>query len=303
MISAKIICDSINSYTDTRITTFELEYPRFIHAELMTHRVFSRNSASSRAIPVSKVIEQIYENPATPIHWGRNQSGMQAKEELSGVTKELAEHIWSKAARKAADFAFDMTKCELHKQVVNRITEPFQHMKVVLTSTEFANWFWLRDHADAQPEIKDLASKMQDAMNKSNPFLLSNRQWHIPYVTRSYIDDELVYYDCDGNRLSLNDALILSASCCAQVSYRKSDTSMEKARMIYSKLIESEPCHASPIEHQAMAFRPWPKAMQFDPQAWENGVTHVDKQGNWYSGNFKNFVQYRQLIPNNAKHG
>jgi thymidylate synthase ThyX len=85
MISAKIIADSISEseYGD-RITTFELEYPRFIHGELMTHRLFSRNAASSRAIPINKMMDQVLTAPAMPVEWGLNKSGMQAEEMLKG---------------------------------------------------------------------------------------------------------------------------------------------------------------------------------------------------------------------------
>ena len=103
-IQAKIIEDSISS-TGKRITTFQLLYPRFIHAELMTHRVFSRNASSSRAIPVTKMLAMVREDPAMPIHWGRNQPGMQAKEELLLGDRYLAEVLWREAAQKAASVA------------------------------------------------------------------------------------------------------------------------------------------------------------------------------------------------------
>lgn len=133
-ISAKVICDSI-SPDGIRITTMELEYPRIIHSELMTHRVFSRNSASSRAIPVSKVIELVESNPAMPVHWGKNQPGMQAKEELDPINKEAVRQLWLEAAKQAISIARVMNDLGAHKQVINRILEPFQHMKVVVTST------------------------------------------------------------------------------------------------------------------------------------------------------------------------
>ncbi len=155
-VSAKVIKDSI-SPDGVRITTLELEYPRIIHSELMTHRVFSRNSASSRAIPVSKVIELVESNPAMPVHWGKNQAGMQAKEELDDLNKEAVRQLWLEAAKQAVSIAKVMADIGGHKQVVNRILEPFQHMKVVVTSTEWANWDWLRDHPDADPTIHALA--------------------------------------------------------------------------------------------------------------------------------------------------
>ncbi len=301
-ITAKIIADSINQ-NGTRITTMELEYPRFIHAEVMTHRMFSRNSASSRAIPVAKVIEQVKTNPAVPIHWGRNQSGMQAKEQLTGPSKSVAEYLWRKAAEQAAEFARDLTKCELHKQVVNRILEPFQTMKVIVTATEWNNFWWLRDHPDAQPEIQKLARVMKGEYDKSQPQLLHEGMWHLPYVETSIIQigNKMIqqyYTDVDGeNEISLEQAIKISCSSCAQVSYRKLDTSIEKAEDIYKKLVESEPVHASAFEHVAKCVD------THNNLNWEDGWTHGDRFGNVWSGNFRDWIQYRQLIPNNAKKG
>ena len=158
-VQARIIADSINA-RGTRITTFELEYPRIIHSELLTHRVFSRNAASSRAIPVNTMLDLIEANPAMPSHWGKNQPGMQAQEELGELEKEAVKQTWLNACKSAVSYARVMNDIKAHKQVVNRITEPYQHMKVVLTGTDFSNWFWLRYHADADPTIAELANKM-----------------------------------------------------------------------------------------------------------------------------------------------
>ena len=92
-MEVKVIADSI-SESGKRITTFQLKYPRFIHSEVMTHRVFSRNASSSRAIPVKKMIEQVRNNPAMPIHWGANQSGMQAKNELNECFRKEVGRVW-----------------------------------------------------------------------------------------------------------------------------------------------------------------------------------------------------------------
>jgi hypothetical protein len=234
-ITATIIADSINP-NGNRLTTFELEYHRYIHAELLTHRVFSRNAASSRAIPISAVIKQVWYSPAIPIHWGRNQSGMQAKSELSGTRKWFARTLWHTAAKSAAILAYLLSKVGLHKQVANRILEPFVLIKVVLTATEYDNFFELRDHPDAQPEIHLLASKMKAAMAASIPIPLLPGDWHTPYADTS---------------LPIVDRLKVSASCCAQVSYRKLDESLNKALLVYDRLVSGKPLHASPFEHQA----------------------------------------------------
>ena len=183
-ISAKIIADSYNPEFDSRVTTFELVYPRFVHSELMTHRLFSRNSASSRAIPIASVIDLIKDNPAMPVHWGKNQSGMQADNEIENV--ELAKSIWINACNTAIAHANIMKDLNLHKQVVNRILEPYQWMKVVLTTTNIANWFWLRNHKDADPTIKKLAEVMLESYNNSNAVPLRTGEWHIPYVDVSF---------------------------------------------------------------------------------------------------------------------
>lgn len=312
MISATIIKDSINN-SGTRITTFELQYPRFIHSEVMTHRMFSRNAASSRAIPISKVIEQVKNNPAEPVHWGKNQSGMQAKEELQGIPKVAARDSWLCAAEDMTTRAKILSDIGLHKQVVNRLLEPFQIMKVIVTATEFKNFFWLRDHPDAQPEIQELARKMKGAYDYSKPDYLVDGMWHLPYVKTKFetvgriLNFKQTYWLDEETEISLEDALMISCSCCAQVSYRKLDTSLEKARDIYKKLVESEPVHASAFEHCAKPMRVYKWPEYISPDVWldyeEVGVTHADREGYYWSGNFKGWVQYRQLIPNNVKLG
>lgn len=301
-IKATVIADSKNQY-GTRITTFELEYPRFIHSEFMTHRMLSRNSSSSRAIPIERMLETIAANPASPVHWGKNQAGMQAKEELQGVELQAAKNLWAEAKRDAISASRSLHQVGVHKQIANRVTEPFQMIKVVCTGTEWQNFFWLRNHNDAQPEILELAKRMREAMTSSTPQQLYPGEWHTPYVASRRNEQTILrYYDDLDNQIPVALALMISASCCAQVSYRRSDTSPEKAEVIFRRLIESEPCHASPVEHQALAFdRSY--CISYAPLTWHNGLTHVDRDGNFWSGNFRDFVQYRQLIPNNSKKG
>ena len=298
-ISAKVIKDSI-SPQGVRITTLELEYPRIVHAELLTHRVFSRNSASSRTIPVSKVIEMVEQNPAMPVHWGKNQAGMQAREELDSLNKEAVRGLWLGAAKQAVSIAKVMVDCFAHKQIVNRILEPFQHMKVVLTATEWSNWDWLRAHPDADPTINALANAMIVARKGSVSQELNYGEWHLPYVQTglSKLDGSQIYYDEFHNEITLEQAKMISASACAQLSYRKSDNSLEKAEDIYNKLIESEPCHASPVEHIATPA----EINDTKLNLFEDGITHRDKDDWLWSGNLRGWIQLRQLIPNNAKY-
>lgn len=296
MVKVKIIAHSKSSITGKEIITWELEYPRMIHSEIMTHRLFSRNAASSRAIPVSKMIDMVRNSPACPVHWGQNQPGMQASLELSGSALDITKEHWRQAAVDAANHAEVMASAGAHKQVVNRILEPFQVMKTVMTATEDDNWFWLRNHNDADPTIHALASVMWEAKQASEPVVLTPNDWHMPYFGDGYW--------LSGCGIPLEDALAISSSCCAQVSYRKLDDSLEKAKDIFAKLIESKPCHASPTEHQAtpMKAADWKYQINLSQweQTWEKGITHVDRQGNLWSGNFKNWVQHRQLIPDNV---
>ena len=273
MITAKIIEDSI-SIGGKRITTFQLTYPRFIHSELMTHRVFSRNASSSRAIPVKKMIQMVRDEPAMPIHWGANQPGMQAKAEIQHVG--VAKDIWLRAARNAANIAEEMEQVGLHKQVANRILEPFQHIHVVLTATEYSNWFELRAHPDAQPEIQELAVQMGDLMYGNEPKILLPGQWHLPYVTK---EDRLCTINLGEDSEDLRK---ISAARCCRVSYLKHDgtaANLIDDLHLCDKLAGAKPIHASPFEHQATP------------------LDNPDER----SGNFIGWRQYRKDIENSFK--
>jgi len=271
-ISARVIEDSTCSH-GKRLTTLELCYQRFIHSEFMTHRVFSRNAMSSRAIPVAKMIEQVRLNPAKPIHWGANQKGMQAEAVVADPFE--AECQWEAAAVEAAMRAEQMVALGLHKQVVNRVLEPFQWMHTVVTATEWDNFFALRCHPDAQPEFQALANAMRDAMAESTPvnrgrpgYSSDPGSWHLPYV---YLGEREYY---------LSTVLPkLSAARCARVSYLTHDGEkprVDKDLELFQRLVGSEPQHASPVEHQA-----YPAPTKDEP-----------------SGNFKGWVQYRQVWGN-----
>lgn len=308
-IVARIVADSINN-SGNRITTFELEYHRFIHSELMTHRLFSRNAMSSRAVPVSKMIEQVRNNPATPIHWGKNQAGMQAAEVLVEESLDNAKRQWKQSAIYAASQAEIMSSIGSHKQIVNRLLEPFQTMKTVLTATEFDNFFWLRCDSDAQPEIQELANCMFEAMKQSEPEVLESEQWHTPYVEHIFKGGKFESYcltDEEDNVIKLlteEEAKAISASCCAQVSYRTLNNTYEKAMDIYSKLASGRKVHASPFEHIATPME-YPSHKRFPELAMEystleSGVTHCDVDGKAWSGNFKGWIQLRQTLDNHV---
>ena len=297
MIKATIIADSI-SQKGVRLTTFEFEYPRFIHSEVMTHRMLSKNAASSRAIPIERMLETIKVEPAMPIYWGKNQSGMQAKEELIGIEKEVAVNGWLMAMQDACYHSDFLAKSGLHKQIANRVTEPFQTMKTIISGTEWANFFWLRAHPDAQPEFQRLAESARAAMLISKPNLLSPGEWHLPYINNARNSGGDVVYTNNNQEYPLRDAQIISASCCAQVSYRRLDDTLEKAKMIFDRLIHTQPVHASPIEHQAT---PIPDLVGFE--VWPKGITHQRRDKSLWSNNFREWVQLRATIPNNYKEG
>lgn len=307
-IEAKVIADSIGPKS-RRLTTLQLKYPRFIHAEFMTHRHFSRNASSSRAIPVEKQIEMLLEDTAMPIHWGKNQSGMQAEHESSarvmvpGVicTTEGRETMpismspqeaWNEARDRAVEVARAYVAAGYHKQVVNRILEPFSHISVVCTSSQYDNFFSLRRHKDAQPEIKALADAMHAAMAVSSPRMLGAGEWHLPYVTdkeREYADsaENIQYSDVP---VSHDDLIKASVARCARVSYLTHDgkkPSLEADLKLYDRLVGSVPLHASPAEHQAT-----PDEVIFneaDVPTYENPHLSGNLQGGW--------IQYRKALP------
>ena len=300
LITAKIIADSV-SPEGNRMTTMEIEYPRFILSELNTHRMLSKNSASSRAIPVKAMHEHIRGNTAGPIYWGKNQAGMQAKTELTGADLSEAKYIWNKARDAAIAYSGTLADLNVHKQITNRLTEPWMLMKTVISGTEWANFFWLRDHEDAQPEIAELARKMHEVYNSSTPVVLAPGEWHLPYVkTVRNSHGRLQYFDASGAVLTAVEARVVSASCCAQVSYRKNDDSVEKAQKIFQQLIESEPCHASPVEHQATPMDV-DSISRYEPETWEDGITHVSANSDLWSGNLRGWIQFRKLVPGEAK--
>lgn len=247
-IQAKVIADSINRNGD-RITTLELDYNRFILSEFNTHRVFSRNTMSSRAVPIQKMIDQVIYSPAMPVEWGKNQSGMQATEFLNNTDIEKAKNVWISASRDMARHAKYLSDLGVHKQIVNRLLEPFQMVRTIVTSTNWENFFYLRDHAAAQPEIQQLAKAIKSAMAESKPICKTDKEWHIPYINQK----DGKFYTLSGKEISLGDALTISASCCAQVSYRKNDATLEKAYRVKERLINGRETHFSPFEHQARA--------------------------------------------------
>ena len=242
----KVVLDSKNPYNGIRLTTFQLRYWRAIHGEFMTHRVFSRNASSSRAIPIKKFISQVWNDPAMPVHWGKNQAGMKARSELTPLQIKLCKFIWISASKVACVFAYLLSLVGLHKQIGNRILEPWQYISVIVTATEWDNWFELRNHPDAQPDIQELAKLMYESMEQSEPTLT---YYHLPYIT----DEERQEYGLIDN--GIKRLMEISTARCARVSYLTHDgkkPSIENDYKLYNQLVGSRPLHASPTEHQAI---------------------------------------------------
>lgn len=270
--NAKILADSV-SPAGVRLTTMEVTFPRFILPEFNTHRMFSRNSASSRAIPVEKMIQRVKENPFIPEYWGANQPGMQAHQEIPENLKTYAYMEWVRAFGEAIRAAEYLAGVGVHKQLANRLLEPFSWHTVIVSATEWDNFFALRCHPDAQPEIRKIAEMMRDEMALSTPQLIQFGEWHLPLtpdlqeLTRNYDDEQIKR---------------ISAGRCARVSFlthdRKRDPEKDIA-LCEDKIIA--PGHMSPLEHVAR-----PAA---NPEI--------------FYGNFKGWQQFRQEIPHEENFG
>lgn len=242
-IKAEVVCDSV-SPSDERLTTFVLTYPRFIHSEVMTHRALSRNAASSRAIPITKMLSAVWRTPAMPIHWGANQPGMQARVHLSPVRTWMVKQIWLLLRIPTLIGVWLMAKIGLHKQVANRLLEPWMWITVVASATEWENLFKLRIHEDAQPEFCELATQMRAAKDNSWPRVLNQGEWHLPFITQH-----------DRNFLNIDNLKMVSAARCAAVSYVRQGEIRDHAKdfNLYERLVDRDPRHDSPLEHVAMA--------------------------------------------------
>lgn len=304
---ATVLCDSI-SPDGVRLTTLCCTFPRIVLAEFNTHRVFSRNSASSRAIPVKKRIEQIRENPYIPLQFGKNKSGMQAQdEEVADAMKAL--DTWLQARDQACDMAEKLADIGLHKQWANRLIEPFAWHTVICSATEWANYWALRISKHAQPEICEVSRAMKVAMDASNPNKLDVGEWHTPLIYEEDVEDACTQEGVDESLL-----VKLSTSRCASVSYeRHMERNTEKDLQRHDIL--SGAGHMSPFEHAAMVgyCLPGDEGAKFsatpNDNAWStDGWTLMPSRKQYdaafrgpFIGNFRApWIQYRKLLPNEA---
>lgn len=273
LISATILADSL-SPQGVRLTTLELVYPRIILAELNTHRVFSKNSASSRAIPTKRMLAAIRKNPAVPASWRMNEAGMQGYTVADETTALAGQAIWLAAMEDAIRHAEALDALKLHKSIPNRLTEPFVHMKTVLTGVYFDNFDGLRRHHMADPTIEALAWAIYNAREESTPKELQPNEWHLPYIT-----------ELDKEALTIADQCAVSAARCARTSYNNVDGTVsdyKKDLELFKRLAGAEPPHMSPQEHQATPD-------SFTEGQWGNPVSH---------GNLYGWQQFRRLLPN-----
>lgn len=254
-VSALVIADSI-SEAGSRLVTMELTFPRYLLAELNTHRAFSRNSASSRARSVQKTIAEVEEDPYIPVQFYSEVKGMSGGSPLGEQAQEDARALWIQAAEYAVKHARWLSQHGVHKSQVNRVLEPFMWHTAVVTATEWENFFSQRlarlddGRPAADPVFFELARRMKGAMSTSSPIKLSAGEWHAPYTTpEDYVDLLLDRPDQDPLELCKQ----LSVARCAGVSYLNQDAQREfdKDLDLYQRLRHADPPHWSPFEHVA----------------------------------------------------
>ncbi len=310
---AKVILASKPTTGALPIYTMHLHYPRIIHGEIMTHRVFSRNARSSRAVPVYTMLREIREIPFVPWHWGKNQKGMQASEECNTpVTLDVSnvvicdytrEEAWLKARDSTVAHAEAFMNAGYHKQVVNRLIEPYSWIDTLITSTQWANFDHLRDHPDAEPHFRDLAQMVKEARAGTVMQTLEPGKWHLPYISdkdywalrKAYVRPEV----------SMRELCAVSAARCARISYAPfdGDPSYQKEMERYRMLISGGAVHASPLEHQAQAdSRSYYERTEVYPGGKE---CLIESDYNWdnpeLSGNLSpGWIQFRKTIDGEA---
>ena len=236
--SARVLLDSV-SPAGVRLTTLEVTFPRFVLAEFNTHRSFSRNSSSSRAVPTAKLIERVQSDPAMPLEWGRNKPGMSASETLTGDDAEVAKRVWLQARDSATEHAKRLMELNVHKQELNRILEPFLWHTVIVSATEWENFFDLRCAPNAQPELRAAALLMREALRESGARPIDYGQWHTPLIAP------------DEESLDLEIRRRVSVARCARVSYLTHEgvRAIERDIELYERLRDDR--HLSPFEHVA----------------------------------------------------
>jgi thymidylate synthase ThyX len=277
----KILADSI-SPDDVRLTTFEITFPRIVLAEFNTHRMFSRNSASSRAIPFPKMLERVKNDPFIPTAWPTEQKGMSGGEPLDDPAARAAVDQWKTARNRAVESAQMLAHQGVHKSLINRLLEPFMWHTVIVTATEWDNYFGLRTDENAQPEIRTIALMMEEQYKIAEPKFLRWDEWHLPLVTPEHYEGAI---DWDFWKK-------VSVGRCARVSYLTHDgkRDYEADVTLHDRLKTNG--HLSPFEHVARPLGNPPGLASFGSMAED---IYSPKQT--WSGNFKGWHQYRADIP------
>lgn len=283
----KIILDSI-SPGGARLTTFQFTLPRIVLAELNTHKMISKNSASSRAIPVSKNIERVMRDPFIPTYFGKNQKGMQADSELDEEEQKKALNGWLALIDTSLDFARYFDSIKLHKQLANRVLETVNWHTVICTATEWDNYWGLRDSIHAAPEIRDSAHAGHELYRSSSPVLVKEGGYHLPFVTG---------YDVGKTPWELKELIAMSAGRCASVSYLNQDNVLDPEgdiKRTWEKLIPNG--HMSPTEHQAESLT-WLQWVEVANRAARDWIYYRVPTGNlwgWY--------QWRKTLCSYSEH-
>lgn len=277
-IEVKILADSM-APCGKRLTTRLWKYPRSIHSEIMTHRMLSKNSASSRAIPTEKLLQMIIDDPFVPEYIGSNQRGMQAGEELREDKRQWAVDTWLRARDSAVEHARHLLSYGVHKQVVNRLVEPWMWITVIVSATENENLWGLRCHPAAEPHFQKLAYMDRDAVMASTPEKLRAGERHMPLLQedeRQYLG-ELWGTEDESAPSETAKFVKISVGRCARVSYLTHDgrRALEEDVALHDRLVVQTPLHASPAEHVAQA------------------LATLER-----SGNFIGWRQYRKTLPN-----
>lgn len=278
MYDAQVIADSI-SPLGVRLTTLEVTYPHAIHKDIMTHRRFSRSYKSFRAVPPEKIIAEVENDPFIPDDFASRVKGMGQGAALDSHDQQEVLGIWLAHRDHAVKTAREMLEYDLAKQQINFVLQDFAWITGIITATHWDNFWALRadvlDPASPpRPEVNKIARMMKRAHTYSNPRLLEENEWHIPYVDPDEIrDDAKIRNILQPSRFQ--PWIKVSAGRCGRVSYLTHDGRRDPSAdlVLHDRLLANG--HMGPFEHQA---------------------TPMIRSLGW-SGNFWGWKQYRKTIP------
>lgn len=262
--SAKVLLDSISPQGD-RLTTLEVVMHRFVLAEFNTHRMFTRSSASSRAISIIRRIRMVLTDLAWPVEWGKDQPKMQSKELLPPWKQFLCVIIWKIASLCAVACAYLLNLIGLHKQWTNRLLEPFMWHTVIVASVEWENFYKQRCSKFsplAQPEMLRVADAIHNAIEASTPRLCNYGQWHAPLLRPEDLPE--LHDVANGNGTeTVRGGIKVSIARCARSSYLTHAGIREilEDLKLFGRLETADPPHWAPFEHAATPAMPGEKPL------------------------------------------